>query len=161
MNFGTTVIGLISIGICIIPFLIVYIKRQKKEKQLIQKLKDLALQSNKVLKFTEIWNNNVIGLDESETYVFAIRNTKAGTNQYAINLNEVVKCQMLKNNRTLKHYNEDIVDRIALAFVNKNKSVDDITIEFYNTDYDNFFLSGELQKMEKWNVLLNKIISKN
>lgn len=161
MNFGITIMGLIAIGICIIPSVIVFIKRKNKEKHLIQKLRELALQSNKILKTSEIWNNNAIGLDESESYIFAIRNTKEGTNHYAININEVAKCQMLKNSRNLKHYNEDIVDRIALAFVNKNKGVEDVIIEFYNTDFDNFFLSGELQKMEKWNTLVNKIITKS
>jgi hypothetical protein len=60
-------------------------------------------------------------------------------------------------------YNKELVnviDRIELIF-SFNNHRPELSLEFYNTDYDQLTLSGELQLAEKWAGTLKTIINLN
>jgi len=49
-----------------------------------------------------------------------------------------------------------VVDKLELSFYPVEKGKPEISIEFYNDEYDSLTLSGELQLAEKWEKLLNE-----
>lgn len=161
MDLGTTIVGLIIILICVIPFVLMSASRRKKEKRLILSLNELALQQGRKVSLQELWNENIIGLDESETMVFSIRKAKVDIVTQAINLADVQRCRLVKNSRTVKNNdsNFSVTEKLELAFDRNEKGKEDSIIEFYNIEFDSSTLMGELQIIEKWNKLLNEKIS--
>ena len=77
-----------------------------------------------------------------------------------INLTEVSDCRMFKTERSVIYNKETVivVDRIELK-ISFYKHKPEVRLEFYNADYDQLTLSGELQLAQKWNDTIKGIIS--
>ena len=103
----------------------------------------------------------MIGIDETQNVVFAIRKTKEKETSIAVNLAEVFRCSVAEISRTSgpKEGNIKAFDRIELVFTNKDKSKADRIVEFYNANSDRLTLTGELQLAEKWCKIANDKIA--
>ncbi|MCC6754323.1 MAG: hypothetical protein IT266_10120 [Saprospiraceae bacterium] len=162
MDLGTTITGIIILLICIIPFVIMYLNNQKREKKLLQELSTFAERNNCKISQHELWNNNsLIGIDETANMIFFIKKLKGNEIMQQINLTEIQKCRVINSGRTVSNKNgsHKVVDKLDLAFTFHDKNKEEIIVEFYNADYDSLTLSGELQLVEKWCKIINDRIS--
>ena len=147
--------------VCLLLFsmILVLVGKSKKEKQIkfLYPLHNLAQTAHCSITRYDIWNDSVIGIDDTRNFVFAIRKTKEHENTEIIDLTEVFRCRVAEISRTSgpKEGNIKIFDRIDLVFTNKNKSKAETSIEFYNSNTDRLTLAGELQLAEKWCILIN------
>ena len=146
--------------------LIVYfkIRNRNREKKTFSALQYFALEHDCVISSYDHWDKTLIGIDNKEiNKLFFIRTTPNKDYREAINLSEVMNCKLDKVERTGR-YKEDkvsVIDKIELilSFVDTKKP--DIVLEFYNTDYDQLTLSGELQLAQKWSGTIKSIVNTN
>ena len=151
----------VFILICIILFVIINSNKKKKAKQYLLPLNELAENKNCTISRYDIWSDSVIGIDETQNIVFAIRKTKEKESSIEVNLAEIFRCRVAEVSRTSgpKEGSIKAFDRIDLVFSNKDKSKADVVVEFYNANTDRLTLSGELQLAEKWCTLINNKVA--
>lgn len=161
MDLGTSIVGVIIILICIIPFALMSINRRKKERKLLQGLTEIAQRNNCKISRYELWNNSTIGIDDTTLMIFYTRKSKDIETSQQINLAEIQKCRIVNLSRTVsnKDGNFKVTEKLELAFSFQDKNRGEVVLEFYNTDYDSSTLTGELQLVEKWCKLFNDKIS--
>jgi L-cysteine desulfidase len=158
MDLGTTIIGIICVALCAMPFVLTIGIRKKKEKQLLESIKDLAKQKNCEINHHEICGNYVIGIDEAKNFLFFQLNEKEKEKQQFVNLSTIKSCNVSNINRIIK--NNKIIERLNLEFTLFDKNRSNVVLEFYNVDLS-CQLNGELQSIEKWNGLIKKRLDKN
>jgi len=157
MDSNTMVIGGIIVLFGITLYILNSRSKKKKEAQFLQPLSRLAEKDNCKISQYDIWNDSVIGIDETQNTVFAIRKKKEKETSIIVNLAEIFRCRVIEVSRTSgpKDGNAIAFDRIDLAFINKDKSKADVVVEFFDANTDRLTLTGELQLAEKWCVLVN------
>ena len=156
MDIGTAFVGLISVAVSSVPFVLTTRSRKKNEKELLQSIKNLAKNENCEITQSETCGNYAIGIDETKNFVFFQSKSKEVVKHEIIDLATIKKCKVVNISSTTAD-NDKIIEKLNLDFspISKNKS--DIILEFYNSDIS-FQLSGELQSLNKWNTLINKML---
>lgn len=147
-----------SITILAITVLIIYLKvrSKKKDEKTLEPLLSFASEHNSEISYYNTWENTLIGIDNNEANrLFFIRKTPGGEIRKTINLSEVTDCRMVKIERKVKYNKEivNVIDRIEVI-LSFSKHKPEISLEFYNDDYDQLTLSGELQFAQKWTSML-------
>lgn len=161
MDLGATIVGIIIIIICIIPFALMSINSRKKEKKLLQGLTEIAESNNCKINRYELWNSSTIGIDDTSLMFFYTRKSEGIDISQHLNLSEIQKCRVISSSRTVssKDGNFKVIEKLELVFSYKDKNRGEMALEFYNADYDSLTLTGELQLVEKWCNLFNDKIS--
>jgi len=72
MELGTTIVGIVIILICIIPFALMSINNKKKEKKLLRGLSAFAERNSFKISRYELWNNSTIGIDDTSLTIFCM-----------------------------------------------------------------------------------------
>ncbi len=156
MDLATAIVGLIFILITIVPFVIIYYVRVKKEKKLLHALKKGAHQHNCNISQYEFCGDYIMGIDESRNFVFFHKQKKEGALSQFVDLSEIKSCQEVKKIRNIKKVtgNLSIIEKLELSFTPKNKSMDETRFELYDEE-TNMQLRGELQFIDKWIKQIN------
>ncbi|MCF8371941.1 MAG: hypothetical protein K9H64_09980 [Bacteroidales bacterium] len=155
-----------SIIILTTILLVVFIQNnnKKKLKKTISVLQDFAKELNSMISNYDHWDKTLIGIDnKGVNKLFFIRTTRDKEFREVINLAEVKDCRLAKTERNV-HYNSNnvsAIDRIVLVFSFIDTHKPDIALEFYNSDYDQLILTGELQLAQKWSGIVQSILSTN
>ncbi len=159
-------LNIISWSISILGFLVlVFYVRQKNKKRILKMLSPLhefANENNSTVTSLDHWDKTLIGMDDSEkSKLFYMRKVHGAEVKLAIYIPEIKTCRLVKTIRTAHLGKEkvSVIDRISVVISFKNTKKTDVELEFYNTDYDNLNLSGELQFAEKWTKLINSQIA--
>ena len=150
-------IGMI-VFIFVLPTVWIYISSLKKEKQLRNKLFNLAATSSCAISEFDFWKNSAIGLDKNRHRIFYIRDLKSEEFKKEVDLSEIQKCRVINASRSMhsKNGNYTAVDRIELIFTYRDKNKPEVGLEFYNTTHDSLSLAGEVQLVEKWSEIVDK-----
>jgi ABC-type glycerol-3-phosphate transport system permease component len=156
MDWGTAIVGLISILICIVPFVIMYYNRVKKENKMLQSLNEIAQQHNCKIGQHEFCGDYVMGIDENRNFVFFFKQKKEEAISQFVDLSEIQNCQTVKKTRNVK---KDIgslgfIERVELSFTPTNKTKGEKRFELYDEEI-NMQLCGELQFVDKWTKQIN------
>ena len=161
MDSGTIIFVAILVLSCVIPLVIVNRNKSKKEKLFFRALTDLAEKSNCRISEYDLWRNTEIGIDKAARKLFYIRNMENEEVKKEINLAEIQKCRVFNSSRTVinNSSNQIVTERLELAFVNRDKNVPDVTLEFYNSTTDSLYLNGEIQLTEKWAGIINSVLT--
>lgn len=154
MDSGIIIIGIITLLICILPFVLMARSRKIKNNQMLHTLAELAQTKDCKITTHEFCGELLVGIDENKPYFFLHKQTSNGITNQAINLSEMKSCEIVNTK-----YNRDIVQKLELKFISENTKQADILVEFYNR-IENFQLSGEIQLIEKWVELIKEQIRK-
>lgn len=152
MNLGTTIIGIICVALCAMPFILTSVNKNKKKKTVLNTLIDLANQHNSEISQHEICSYYSIGIDESKKSVSFILDNEETIKKDFINLATIKTCDIVD----LKKPRKD-TERLYLKLSPIDKSKPDVILEFYNSEI-NYQLGSELQSIEKWNTLINSML---
>jgi hypothetical protein len=156
MDLGTAIVGLMSILICISPFVIIYYIKVKKENKWMQSLNEMAQQHHCNVGQHEFCSDFVMGIDENRNFVFFFKQNKEETLSQFVDLSEIQSCQAVKKSRNV-HNGKDshsLIDSLELHFTPTNKNTEEISFKLYDAEI-NIQLSGELQFADKWVKLIN------
>lgn len=156
MDWGTAIVGLIIILICMTPFVIMHYNRVKKEGKMLHSLKENAKQLNCNISQHEFCGDFVLGIDESRNFVFFFKQKKEEAISQFVDLAEIQICQVVKKTRNIKNDIGSLgfIERVELSFIPTNKNKTETRFELYN-DEINMQLSGELQFVDKWTEQIN------
>ena len=159
MDTGSIIITAILIVVCIVPFVLMSTSRKKRERKTLQSLSDIANKQNCTISKHEIFDNFIIGVDETKKFVFFFKKLEDSVVEQYINLAEIQNCRVKTTAKTVEFNNstQNIIHRIELAFTEFDKNKKDATLEFFN-DEINIQLSGELQLAEKWSAQINDLL---
>lgn len=159
MNLGTIIIGIICIALCAMPFILTSVNKNKKNKQTLDKLKNLAKRNNSEISQYEICGYYAIGIDKSnKTVSFILKNEEDMEEQF-INLNTIKSCELIHVKKPINNKEKELSQLyLKLNPVDKNRSP--YNLEFFNTDI-NYQINNEIQSSEKWNALINDTIKEN
>ena len=158
MDTATTITAIIIILICIIPFILINRHSRNKEKPFLEALSGLAQKNNYTVSQHDIWSNTAIGIDEAANIVFFTKKVKDIQMGQQLALAEIKKCRVMITNSIASNKEDSNfkeVDTLCLAFTHKEKSNEEIVLEFYNADINRSGLTGELQLAERWCKIAN------
>lgn len=156
MKISMTVMIILTTLFCVLPFLWFMIigknNTKKKEHLFIDAIKGENLKFN----IKEQWNNNFIGLDESQNVLMFIKLINQEASYLKIDLKQLKSCQINRKTREVKKEKKmeselQSLD-LELAFVLKS---DPITLNFYDIN-DEFSEDFELKRAEKWQTLIQQ-----
>lgn len=161
MDFGSSVIGMVFLLFCVVIFVILSRKNRKRDKELLQSLKQLAKQNKLAIDQYDTWNNSGIGIDKTANIIFSIRNASNQSNSQQVILSEMKKCKVIRVNRTggKEEGNFNIVEKLELAFANRDSTKPETSVVFYNATDDGPALTGELQLTEQWCKMANDMLA--
>jgi hypothetical protein len=161
MNFnfilGWSIAALIIVSLIVITRL----KNKSRDQKKLKPLLEYAAGYNSVITQYDIWDKTLIGLDNNMIKrLFFIRKIPDREIRETIILSEVSECRMYKTNRKVKYKSgfTEVIDRIDVILYLYNHR-QEVCLEFFNTDYDNLTLTGELQIAQKWTEIIKNIIN--
>lgn len=156
---------IITTGIIFLLFAIMYIisvyNKKKKENKILANIARLSgINIHNITQY-DVWNNSVIGMDDSSAEIYFIRNSADDQSFQKVQLAEIQRCWLNEVSRSVFFNGSSVkvVEKVELKMDNKGKGKPDTVIEFYNQDSDRTDLSGELQLADKWSKLLNEKIA--
>jgi ABC-type glycerol-3-phosphate transport system permease component len=157
MKSGTIImIGMVLL-IFVIPTIWIYLISIKNEKLFKKKLFNFAETSNCKISELDFWKKSVIGIDKTLHRLFYIKTVNSEEYKKEIDLTEIQKCRVLNASRSMnnKDGNYTTVDKLELIFTYRDKTRPELALEFYNAIHDSLSLSGEVQLIEKWSLIVN------
>lgn len=152
MDLGTSIIGVIIIITCVLPFVLISIKKRKQHKKVIDNLSNIAKMNKATIETNEIWNQSAIGFDATNKMLFFSKKASDSSTFEALNLSEIQKSSVVKFQN-----NNQPINRLELKFEFNDKNKSDKSIEFYNQN-ETLSLFNELELIEKWNTIITKSI---
>lgn len=158
LDWGTALVGVISILICIVPFAMMHYKRVKNKNKMLQSLNVLEDKTGCKINHHEFCGDYVLGIDETRNYVFFFKQKKEEAISMFVDLSEVQACQVVKNKRTIEK--NSFTERVELNFIPANKSKKEVRFELFD-EAVNMQLSGELQFADMWSKKINLMLKNN
>lgn len=156
MDWLTAIVGLISMLLFVVPFVIMYYNSKKKENNMLLRLKENAQQNECKISQHEFCGNFVLGIDEGRNFVFFFKKKKEEAISQFIDLAEIKSCHVVLKTRNSDNDkgNHSIIERVELSFSPKNISKGEVRFELYDEEI-NMRLNGELQFVDKWANQIN------
>lgn len=150
------ILGLVAIMIFIVPFVVMYYNRLKREKLMLRPLEALSKEHNSALNQHEFCGDFIIGMDENKNFVFFVKIKDEEVISQFVDLSDIQGCQVLKKTRSGANGNGNfaLVESIELGFTSRNHGKVETKFKFYS-DETNMQLAGEVQVAEKWSTLIN------
>jgi hypothetical protein len=158
LDLGTAISGGIIFIVCMLPFILMYMKRKKNEKQFLQLLSTIAEQQNCQISQYDVFGMFGIGLDEVKNVVFFYRKTNDNINEYTVDLSGIKSCEVI--NTGVMDNKQRVVDSLELSFIPVAKNNSIVKMVFFNSK-TNIQLCGELQLIEKWSTIINNQLKKD
>ncbi|UCS91752.1 hypothetical protein KZP23_13480 [Echinicola marina] len=160
MDLSSTVMGLVGLVLCILPFVLLQRSRKKKENELKEGLEAIATQARSEVGAKDLGFEFAVGLSPNKDHLFYYKKTNEKVQEESIPIATVENCTMHTVNRFMntKKGKESIIDKLELVFILKNgvKS----QLEFFNGE-EKSQLNGELSLVKKWESMVHQLISKN
>jgi hypothetical protein len=159
MELRIAAIGLVSVALCAMPFVVTSRSRKTKEKEMMSSLNDIANKHNCQITEHEIFGHYAIGVDAQKKFVFFISKSGEVLNQQYADLSTIKTCEIANIGKSYAR-KDKVTEQLLLNLFPKNTNNEDVVFEFYNAAV-NFQLSGEFQSIEKWNRTINNLLKSN
>lgn len=160
MILGGLVILLFVTGPVFYYLLTQWLRKRKK----FNILNTFAKENNCRLTQFDQWGNSSIGIGEDGgNLLFFLRNIPGKEIREKVSLEELSGCRVFQNQHSENYHKENIllISRIELILTFKGRIKPDISLEFYNEEYDSLTIWAELNLARKWESILNDSIDKN
>lgn len=159
MYLVNAIIGVIMLGICILPFILLNQRNKRNKKKSFQSLVKIANLNNCTIHDFETCGDYVIGIDVKKKFVFFKKDYNKSTVEESINLAEILNCKVLQTTRTVsnKDGKQNVIEKLELVLAPIDKNSKEIKLEFYN-ETQRFQLVGEIKSIEKWCKTINEVL---
>ena len=153
MELGTTIIAIVIVLICIIPFILMNIKNRRIEKELTNELILFVDKNNGTLTQKEVLTNLAIGIDEKKKALFLVKKTMKDMIYLSVNLAEIKNSSVIKNRKSDSR--STIVETIELAFIDLDSNKPERYLGLYAIYENNLNVVHEFELANKWSALIN------
>ena len=157
-NIGNTIIGILSVLICVGPFLGMYLLKVSKQNKILRSLQESVGHLNVSIGEHEFCGDFLLGMDENKKYILFYKNVlNSDAIVKIVDLSTIFSCKVLKETKIIKTTRESMeyIESIELSFISRDKKETRLALfsEEINTQ-----LNGELQCAEKWEQLITELI---
>lgn len=144
MEFSTTAIGLMVLGLAIAPFVLLQWDNQRKRKQRLLYFNMLCRNQDVLPDLFDLWSDKAIGLDSALRRLIYV-DFQHGETPEIIELRTMQKCELLQKKE--KEGDRHITTHLAIVLTGRDQSKH--ILEFYNADTD-LGQNGEWPLVQKW-----------
>lgn len=158
----TTIIGLVAIALCIIPFRLMHKSKKKRQTELVDGLRAVADSYNCELAALDCGIEFSIGISSAKNYVYFYKKSKETITEQCVPLKAIRKCQVETKKRSVKATGdaEAVIDRLELAFIPRDNSIAPSRFVFFDSD-EHSQLNGEFPLIKKWENIVNNSLREN
>ena len=150
MDSETTIIGIILLLICIVPFIVINKKKATKRKNKLKILTNSVQKMNGAIYKNEFWNHYGIGLDKTNKMLYFSTQSDEENSYDVINLKSIATCSIIK-----KQDNSNSITGLSLQLDFTDKSKPTVYLSFYERD-KNIVLVNELDLIQRWSTTINE-----
>lgn len=157
MEIGTTIIGLVSVALCVVPLIIIGKSKRNKEKGFLTSLQGIASAHNCKIATHDFGIDFSIGLADNNQFVFFYKKLKENEIKECIPFSSIASCKVFSGTHQVKtkEGNETRLDKLELIFQPKDRSFSSTSFEFFNVQ--NFTQpNGEIQLARKWETIVKE-----
>lgn len=133
MDWGTATVGIITLGLCILPFYAAKRNREGREKKLVRSLETIARENKCTLTEQELSRDFALGLDRNKKYLFFILNRPDQRLSVATDLNRVSGCRVERKTHsvTIEKERHEVLEALLLTLTFKD-GAEDLSLELFN-----------------------------
>lgn len=157
-NIGNIIIGILSVLICVGPFLGMYLAKVNKQNKILRSLQDSVRHLNVTIGEHEFCGDFLLGLDNNKKYILFYKNVmNSDAIIKIVDLSTLFSCKVLKETKTIKTAREtmEYIEKIELSFMSRDKK--ETKLELFSEERSTQ-LNGELQCAEKWEQIFTELI---
>lgn len=160
MDLGTILTAAIMLSICVLPFILMNRKKQKRIKQLHSNFIKNITEKGLIIGQHEVCGNIVIGFDSTLTQLFFLKQNHKIDRNISIPLNSIIDCKIEKSyeidNNSMDQSTS--LDKIVLTLTTKEAQSKNHRLVLFDCN-DRMQLDGELQLGEKWLKIIQEKIA--
>jgi len=146
---------LLLIAACILPFIIINMRRKKSEQKFLQVLLSHASESNNTISQYDLSNQQAIGIADISNTLFFLKRRNNHDVIKQIELAQIERCYINKTSRSSIDGNYSATERLELRFTRADKNSSEEVFELYNLEHDSLSMAGQLELAEKWHSIVS------
>ena len=157
MDLSSTIIGLVVLGLFLLPALIITKANKKKAQRLQNIIMEEAVKNELTITESDNWNEAAIGIDMKNDKIIFIDESQRENDVRIINLKDVRSVRTspaIQNIRNQKKEHEK-ESQLSLSLLFKEPSRPEIDITFYVAGFGKL-TKIERGRFEKWSKILGK-----
>ncbi|MBC6999243.1 hypothetical protein [Cytophaga sp. FL35] len=155
LDVGTLYVGAILISLCIMPFVFIYMSKNKKQQAFKNSLTKMATDTHTSLGKHEFFVDFALGTDLHYNYLYVVKEKDRSLVENTVFLNEYSSSKVVQTDHIIrKNKSRDVVIEKLELNLTDNHTHKETLIEFYN-NRDGLPLDGQLQSIKTWNDLIN------
>lgn len=160
MDSKMIIIDALLILLCIVPFIVLGMKKRNKKQLLFSKINTLAANGQHRITQHDKWDNTAIGIDQQASILFFYRKKGEHEKTEIIKLSDIQSCKIVETSRSVgsKGNSVKVIETLDLELKSKLKDKKMYMLEFYNNE-ESSILGDELEKIEKWKDLVQQHIN--
>lgn len=145
MELGTALVGLISIALCAIPFVLIQRNRGKNDKIQLKELTDFAMVNGCKLDQYQLGNTYAIGLNEDGQYLFFIQRK----------LNEKIHIDLsgIAETKIQRSFGKEGINSLVLHLIHRDIRKENTSLVFFRADLS-YQISDELESIDQWSKVI-------
>lgn len=153
---SVVVVGLVVLGIFILPFVLIQVRNITKHKRFIGSFYSKAEQLELNITEKEQWNSSYcIGIDPNSKSLLYMKKHGDEIEEVLVDLTKMDSCRVVSRSRNVDGIT--VVDAIYLALPFQNSKTPEVQLEFFNGNYHSLS-SSDLPLAEKWAALAKSSI---
>lgn len=156
MKISMSVMIILTTLFCVVPFLWFMLIGKNATRKKEKLFKDAIKGENLSFNNKEQWNNNFIGLDESQNVLIFIKLVNQEANILKVDLKQIKTCQI---NRKTREFKKEKKMESELQSLDLELSIqsngEPIALNFYDI-VEEFSEDLELKRAEKWQTLIRQ-----
>ena len=156
---SATIIGLITFGLFLLPFLFISKSKKKKNEKFIDDLMDEAKKADVTIADKDLWNDSIIGIDDKAETIIFIDESRSEKDVRVFNMNDVKSVRFFPD-ISKKNPNPDYKpeSKLGITFFFKESSKSEVNLVFYMAGFGSL-TKQERELFEKWTDRIRKIKS--
>ncbi|WP_157757652.1 hypothetical protein [Pseudalgibacter alginicilyticus] len=157
MKISLIIVSTLLILSVFVPILLFILNGTKNTSNIKKQINTLIKDNGITYDIKEIWRKNFIAIDNNHKIISSIQFNENEPFISIINLADVKQCHVIKDSNIIKGKPVSL-KKLDLEFIFKSSTKPNAIINFFNIDND-LTEDFELQRIEKWQALINKAIT--
>ena len=157
MNTSTTIIGLVILGLFILPFILISKSKKKKIEQLKNFLTDEAKKIGVTISDIDYWNDSALGIDDKEETFIFINENHDEKEVRVFNINEMKSVRFIpditKKNSKIDYKKEQ---KLCISILFKESVKSEVNLVFFTAGFG-YVSKQEQELFEKWTNKIKKL----
>ncbi len=161
MDIITILVSTISLGLLIVPVYLHNIKKQRKQKEIMDEFSALMKARGLIISEFDLLRQSIIGIDESRQYLVFHKFNGQNVTTTVLSLNDFESCRKIEQIRNIpgKNGSNHVLETIGLELGAKSGKSGNKIIKLYELN-SGLQILNEIPVMSKWHAIVVAEIKK-